>query len=263
MKSSLLFAAAAAVLPMTAWSQGIGTETFSFKLGAYAPDVSTTISAARTGGGGGGSVNFEQDLGLSERTIDPIVDATWRFAQRHRLELLYFGLDRTATKTIDREINIGDETYPINTVVTAVFKSQITALTYYYSVLQAPTYEVGLGAGIHNTTVKPSLSNSNGSLSTTLKADLPLPVLAVSGDWQFAPNWRATASYKWFGLSYGDYDGSLNTVSVGINYFLTKNWGISLDYAYNGYRFDMTKTDWTGNMDYKFNGLALAVIAQF
>lgn len=249
-------------LSATVSAQGIASETVTARVGAYFTRVSTDISASANGIAGT-DIDLENDLGLSSSDTNPVFQLDWRFAQRHRLELQYFALSRSATRNIDREINIDGDTYPINTTVSATFKSQVTALTYFYSVWQTPQHEVALGLGVHNTTFKPSLSASGAGLSTSLSADVPLPVLALRGDMQFNERWIGSSSVKWFGLNYGDYDGGLTTFNLSVAYLFTKNWGVELAYGFNRYSLDVSKSDWNGELKYRFSGPAISLLARF
>ncbi len=251
-----------AAAPGTPWAQGLERETVAIRLGAYVARTSTDI-VANAAGSPGSAVSFEDDLGMASSSTDPIFGASWRFAQRHRLELVYFSLSRSASHEIDRELIIDGTVYPVDTVVSSTFKSDVAALTYYYSLWQSPEYELALGIGVHNTTFKPSLSASAQGLSTSLSTDVPLPVLALRGDMRFNEHWQGSVAAKWFGLNYGDYDGGLSTFDVSVTYLFTKNWGLQAAYAFNRYKFDVAKTDWNGSFNYKFSGPVLALVAQF
>lgn len=265
MKTKAIFAAAlVGVLAFSgiASAQDIATESIAFHVGMYLPTISTQLSV-NPAGGTGSTVNLEQDLGLSDRTSSPILDINWRFAQHHRLEFMYFELLRTSTKVIDREIILGGQTYPINTTVTSKMRNQIGALTYYYSLMQSSKYEFALGLGVHNTIFKPSLSSSAGTIATSKRLDVPLPVLAIKGNMQLGEKWTGAASGKWFGMQLGDIYGGLTVLNIGATYFMTKNWGIEAAYSSNRYKFDITRPDWNGNLNITYSGPQLSLVGLF
>jgi hypothetical protein len=263
MKLSNVVAALALALPATAFAQQNKLDTFEFRLGAFWPDVSTTVQANASNGAIGTTINFESTLGLSSSDTLPVFDATWRFAQRHRLEFNYLKLDRSATATASGEIRFGDTVFPINTSVNSKFDSTIYALTYLYSFYQDGGSELAVGLGIDYTSLDVGLSGPLGNLSESKDLSAPLPVLVLQGSTKFTDTWSANMRLAWFGLKYGDYDGSLNVFNAALQYYPVKNWGVEAGYSYNNYRLDVTKSDWNGNANYKFHGPTLSLVGRF
>jgi hypothetical protein len=263
MRLSTLAAALAIGLPASAFAQQNTLDTFQFRLGAYWPGIDTTVQANAANGAIGTTINLESDLGLADSKTLPIFDATWRFAQRHRLTFEYVSLDRSATTTVSGQIRFGDVVFPINTSVNSKFDSTVYALTYLYSFYQEAGSEVAVGVGIDYTDLSVGLSSAVGSISASKGAKAPLPVLALTGSTKFANDWSASAKFAWFGIKYGDYDGSLDVFNAAIQYYPVKNWGVEGGYTYYKYRLDVTKSDWNGNANYKFSGPTLSLVGRF
>ncbi len=263
MKTRIALALLLAGLPAAALAQDIGKDTFSFRLGGLFPKIDTTVRADSSNGLVGTSVDFESDLGLKDSETMPVIEATWRFAQRHRLALSYLALDRDATNTIKGEIRFGDSVFPVSTQVGGKFDSEVVALTYYYSLMHDRNYEFALGVGVHATKFEAALTSSLGSVSASKSANAPLPVLAGIFTTKVAENWNAEISAKWFGLKVGDYDGRLTVLQAAVQWYPVKNWGLEAGYAMNDYRIDVTKSSWTGSAHYKFNGPTLGLVGRF
>ena len=263
MKIRTSLAIALATLSSAAMAQDVGSEHFSFRLGAFFPNVDTKASVNASNGTAGTTVDFETDLKLSDSKTLPVMDATWRFSPRHRLVLDYFSLDRSASGTLSGTINWGDQVFTRNTTVKGDFNSDVLALTYLYSLALDKDSELAVGVGLHNTKFTAGISSTAGSVSVSKSANAPLPVLALQGTARFMENWRANAGVKWLSLKVGDYDGKLTVFQAGIQYFPVKNWGIEGAYLANEYKLDVSKPDYKGSMKYKFNGPSISLIGQF
>jgi hypothetical protein len=73
------------------------------------------------------------------------VSARWRFAEKWRLEAEYFGLKRSATRTLATEIEWGDTTYPVGTAVDSTFDITDTRLAVGYTFFKRKDKEIGVG----------------------------------------------------------------------------------------------------------------------
>jgi hypothetical protein len=63
----------------------------------------------------------------------PSFDAYWRFAMKHKLRLMYFNNSRDKDWTLDRDVTIGDTTFPLNATLSTDNKFTITELAYEYA----------------------------------------------------------------------------------------------------------------------------------
>jgi hypothetical protein len=264
MKTSTLAAALLVSLPMAAFAQQQPQlPAFEFRLGAFWPSIDTTVQANASNGAIGSTINMESDLGLQSSKTLPIFDASWRFAPRHRLEFNYVSLDRSATATASGEIRFGDTVFPVSTNVVSKFDSTVYALTYLYSLYQDSNNEVAVGIGVDYTDLTVGISSSLGSLSASKGAKAPLPVLALTGTTRWTNEWTAKAGVQWFGIKYGDYDGTLDVFNAAVQYYPVKNWGVEGGYSYYKYRLNVNKSDWDGNANYKFSGPTLSLVGRF
>jgi len=263
MKISRFASALLLALPATSFAQQAKLDTWEFRLGAFWPSIDTVVQANASSGAAGTSINFESDLGFSDSKTLPIFDASWRFADRHRLLFDYVKLDRTANATVAGEIRFGDTVFPVNTSVTSKFDSTLYSVTYLYSFFQDPQNEVAIGIGVDYTDLTVGISSNLGSLSNSKSASAPLPVLAILGTSRWSDQWIAKIGLQWFGIKYGDYDGTLNVANAAIQYYPVKNWGVEGGYSYYKYRLDVTKSDWNGNANYKFQGPTLSLVGRF
>ena len=253
-----------ALLPAAAAAQARG-DTWVFRAAGFFPKIDTQARVDGTNGRLGTSVDFETDLGLEDSKTLPVVDMLWRFLPNHRLQLSYLDLSRSATSTLRTQINWGDQTFQVNSNVHGEFDSKVTALTYLYSFLRTPDTELSAGIGLHYTDLNAGLSSVGSSLSVSrsVSAKAPLPVLAFNAAQRFTDTVGGELRYQWFGIKFDEYDGSLNVFNAVLSWYPWKNFGIEGGYNYTRYDIGVDKENWRGEAKYTFKGPILGIVASF
>jgi hypothetical protein len=239
--------------------------TWLIRAAAFFPSVDTHVRADGNNGQIGTAIDFETDLGLDDSKTLPVIEIEWRMAANHRLDLGYLNLARSATSVLKGSISWQGQIYPVSTTVNGEFDSRILALTYLYSFYHTPGTEIAAGLGIHNANLKSSISAAGIAVggSREVSANAPLPVIALRASQKFTEAVSGELRYQWFGLKYGDYDGSLHVANATVAYYPWKNWGFEAGYAYNRYDLKVQKDSWRGEAQYKFSGPTLAFVAAF
>lgn len=238
------------------------TDQWTFQLGAFFPKVDTTASLNGTGGLIGTSVSFEDDLGLSDSKTVPSILASVRLGERWRIEFEYFSLNRSAATPLSRTVNWGNNTYTVGTVVNSEFNSDIYRLAVGYSFVKDKQKEFGVALGLHATDFEAAIGTAGIG---TAKGDAlaPLPTIGVYGAYAFTPRWLLSGRLDYFSLNYGDYDGSLLNFNAGVDYRVTRNFGVGLGFRRVDYDVTATKTNYNGNVNYKFTGPMIYGVASF
>lgn len=241
------------------------TPTWTMRVGAFFPDIDTKASAKLNDNSFATTVDFESDVGLADSKTLPVLDLGWRFAPRHRLEFNYIDLKRDATTRISSSITWEDVTFPVSATVRGQFDSTFAAVNYLYSVYQTPDAELSAGLGLHYTTLKAGLfgEGNNLALSREVSANAPLPVVIFRGAARFTESIGGEMRYQWFGVKYGDYDGSLNLFTAGVSWFPWKNVGFEAGYNYSRYDLKVDKESWRGSAKYTFKGPTLNLLVAF
>ena len=270
---SLLALAAGALLNTTANAQvPASTSTFFVRAGAFFPKIETVVRADGKNGLIGTSIDFESDLGLEDTKTLPVFDAAWRFSPNHRIEFNYLNSSRDSTATLQRDLTWNGEVYPVNAQVRSEFDARIAALSYLYSLYRTADTELALGIGLHTVKLSAGLDVQGTSLqrSGSISATAPLPVIAVRGSTRIVGNVSAELRYQWFGISVGDYSGSLNAVNFAVSWYpwrsATDAWkGLGFEAGYNYYRYDLeaSRERWNGEAKYEFKGPMIAVVGAF
>lgn len=266
------------VLGLTTMNSALAAETtpltdrFAIGVGAYFMTSDTNIRVDEAE-----DINFgdhfdvEDAFGFDDENVFR-AEASWRFAARHKLRLMYFRSDRTARDEIDADLNFGDETFPIQSLVTANLEFEIVELAYQYAFLHGESFEVGASLGLHNvsftTRLQASVSAGGGTvqdaLSETADADAPLPVVGLWGTWRLgSSDFYLQAHAQYFRLEYGDFDGDLQDYQAGLLWQLTRHVGIGASYNLFHTEVDATDEDFAGRLDWKYQGAQVYLRASF
>ena len=164
--SALLATAAALSLSLPARSgesTGLLDDTVTVSLGTFLLSTDTKVTVNGTAGQQGSEVDLGRDLGFKDANRFR-VDATWRFFKRHKLRAMYFSTNQHRDKSIDRDLTIGDTTYPTSASLSSTNKTTIAELAYEYVFWQRDTFEISGSAGVHNVKFKLGVSG-DGSIN--------------------------------------------------------------------------------------------------
>jgi hypothetical protein len=160
------------------------------------PGVVFTAIDSRLGftslGGGQTKIDMEDKLGLDSRIAVFRADALIRLGarQRHRIDFSYAGYYRSAEKTLTEGIEIGGRPVTPGTVLQSKLDFALFRSSYSYAVFQNErvSFGVGLGAYVIPVTYGVDVHAANNSSGLeSYSATLPLPALALRGDFQLIP----------------------------------------------------------------------------
>ena len=199
--------------------------------GAFFPQTTTSAQLDSTRSGVGTNIDFEDALGMQRAKTVPTFFGRWRLGERWRIEAEYFRLDRSGDKQVDRTIQWGDKSFPVNSNVQSTFNFSDLRVSAGYSIFKTPDKELGVGVGLHAASYKASLSGTFngapiGSDSESITA--PLPVVSVYGAFALTEQWAVTARLDRFALKYDKYDGSLTGLGLDLLYQPFKHVGFGL-----------------------------------
>ena len=252
-----------------------GKETFQIDLGYYRPKFNTSFSQSFPGSPiPPGTINGESDLNLDDSLGVVRLNGYWRFFDRHRLFFGYYNLNRDTSATLNK--NIGPISIPALGVndtilagsnVTAKTNWDVYVLGYGYSFMKTDTAEITGKIGLDVANISAKL---NGTLNTLANGVLvgatagsnsnvtaPLPVLGISGEWAFMPQWKLTGSIGGFKAKISNVDGRILDSTIAVDYRMFKNFGMGVGYSWLNLKADVNKTDFNGSVDWKTHGFQI------
>jgi hypothetical protein len=230
-------------------------------LGGFFTSTDLRVRLDGEGGNTGDSVDFDETFGLDEYETFRL-DAQWRVKGRHSIRGTYFQNNRSATREIDRDIDFGDETYPLGTETTARWNLRVMQVSYDYAFKREVNYELAAGIGIHmldaelglDATITGGGGTASRQLSQKGSTDAPLPVLGLRGAWRLPHNFYATAQAQFFYLDVDDYRGGLSDLKANIVWQATPHFGVGLGYNDFRFRFNVDKRLFDGRLRWNYGG---------
>lgn len=230
-------------------------------LGTFALDTNTVMRVDGTAGNGD-EVNLERDLGFTNQDRFRI-DVDWRFAQNHKLRMLWFNNDRNATRTLAQDVTIGDTTYLAGSSVTTALNTDILELAYEYSFWRGADWELTGSAGLHTLMFEYDI---DGAADTPSEADAtgPLPVFGLRYQQRFADAWYLDIQGQYFAIAIGDIDGRLDDYKLGLTYRFGEHWGVGGGWNQFTVRIEGTDPNsFDGVLQWRYGGPMLFVTANF
>lgn len=238
-----------------------GQETFTLNLGGIVNQFETSVRL--DGAVRGTEIDLEGN-GLDDNLSSFMASGTWRIADRHRVDALYFGVDRSASRTSTRDITVNDQTIPAGSTVSAETQTDYLLFDYRYSFYKSDAWEFAgvlgfYGANFDFSITGPGLIGGTVSQSTTV----PLPLIGVSADWYVMPRWNISAMLSGMAADIGDVDGSMTVVTVKTDYMFTRTLGLGAAYLYSNIDVDVSQSGFNGNLNFSNNAALLYATMKF
>jgi len=254
-----LLGLASAALPLSANPLD---DKFSLDVGTFLVTTNTKVRVDGSSGMLGTSFNVEDTLGLTSQ-YSFRVDGYWRFAKRHKVRAEYFSTNRSSTKTLDRDINFGDETYPVNSQLTGWLDEKIYGLAYEYAFAKGEHYEVcgvlGLGDLSFDLKVAGYANNLMVQKEASGSANAPVPAIGFDWTWQMAGSHFLEVGGQYFQYSISGYNGNIQNYTV---HYIFQPWkNVGLGFGWNTFitAVNVESTHFNGRLQYQYGGLQVFV----
>lgn len=238
-------------------------EKFGLNLGWFIADLDSSVRFGLKGFGV--EIDVEDALGFDTTTSVFRVESFWRFSsnRRHRLDFSWFALRRDGTKTLGRDIEIGDTVFPLGTTVKSSLDIDIFKGGYSYSFLQDDRIDMAAGLGLFVMPISFKISASGffqGEESQSITA--PLPVLGLRNDIAVTPKVFLRSSLEVLYLEIGTFKGSILDIKISLEYNPFKYVGIGIGFESFGAgieadREDYPEVDFRGKIKFEYSGIQL------
>lgn len=217
-------------------------DRFRLSLGAFRAESTTEARLSTASGGAGVDVNFEDILGLDKIKLIGEGSMYWRFAERWRVDLGYFSLNRSGTRTLDSNVEWGGNPYPIGTTVNSSYKISDLRVAVGYSFFRRSDKELGVGFGLHRAGLEASLDAASvGTSSQSVTA--PLPVLTLYGNFALTDTWALAYRTDWLSLSYDKYSGGIRASAIDFVYQPFNHWAFGFGFHNLTLKLDVNNPD--------------------
>lgn len=244
-------------------------ERFRLDVGGFFQTFDTTVSFGSSSGGDGSIIDLERELDLGNQTTFR-ADGWYRFGRHGSLQFGYRGWSRSATKTLEREIEFGNRTFEIGTEVDFRQRVHVVDLYYGYSFINTGKFETGLMLGVSGMYNRVSLEGTvtgpgGGSEATRQQTNLtiPMPSAGVFVSATILPRLFVEASARGFPtVTVSNYTASDLDIRAGTTYFFTEHVGMGVTYQYVKFKFSRNNAPQV-ELDYRYNGPMAYVAVAF
>jgi hypothetical protein len=210
----------------------------------------------------GSDVDYDDTFGIGD--FDRFrAEASWRIAPRHLVRAMYFQNNRSASRSLERDVTFGDETFPLGVTVNARSELTVAQLSYEYAFLRRDNYELAGGIGVHyldmslglDATLAAQGGTASRSLDENATTQAPLPVLGLRGLWRLPHDFYITAQVQYFYVQFDPYSGSLIDLKASLVWQFADHVGIGIGYNDFGFRFDIDDArDFDGRLRWDYGG---------
>jgi hypothetical protein len=272
MKPTRFFVLAGALLAViasasTAWAQETSDPaaapwpkkpSFTIRLGTYFSNATGQIRV--DGENGQGTVIDMQDvLNVPNNATVFRARADVRVAKWFGVEAEWYRIGQSQSTTLDREITIGDEVFPVNEVIDSRLVQQYldTALKFY--LIHNGRLDLGLwlGATIHLIDFSLDAQPSGRSFDRT--PWYPVPALGACFNYTVLPRLYLYGKAGYFYYKVDDPITKIDAVrfDITLDYYFWKALGVGVTYAYVNNSVEMEKSPLQGMVKGTSNGIQI------
>jgi len=218
--------------------------------------LDSAVSAA-SGSGSGTDIDLEDDLGLERyMTVARLSGYVW-LTQRQRLDFSLFDLSREATKTLQKSIVLGDQTFAIDANVDTLNELKIYKVDYTFAALNRDRGFLGIVAGLYVARTGVQVSEAAHGTAESQQLTAPLPVLGLRGEYAFGERFTLRGATELFALETDGINGRLHDSYVGVDYSFGKRFALGIAYNDVSMNVSAEEAGFRGRLDAGYRGALL------
>ncbi len=250
------------------------SDNFTFYVGAYSSFKEIKVGA--NGTADNNLIDFSDRFDFNNNEITLFLNFNWRFSRMWSLSSEYFSIKNGISKQLSDQIIWDDYVFDTGVDVKVGFNMQMYRVMIGRTISKGNKHELGIGLGVHaldietyiegNAYLSENTTGNNIDVAFERRAVNALAPLPNVGAWYFyAPNtkWMFTTRVDWFGITVGNYSGSMWNLAAGANYQFHKHFGLGLKYRYFDFVSTIDQERWQGKFALNFHGPLLTVNANF
>ncbi len=239
---------------------------FSLRFGSYFPSLETILRVDSEILGRGTEINLEDVLQLDKSPVVVRADAEIRVASWFSLDLGYYGIGRSKTTVIDRDIQVGDTIFTIDQTLKAKFNTNYLRAHLKFSFIHNPRLDLGVWAGANVAFYKLSLDAVEQGKTLLEESDVwaPIPAAGIHLSYTLLPNLYlfGKAGYFYYSLS-EHFKFTSTSFDINLHYYFYKFLGIGATYEYNLFKLDGEVGGFSGKISNRFGGFQIYALLGF
>jgi hypothetical protein len=239
-------------------------DRWEFQIGGFAAGLNTRIRFDEVVGNQGTTVDLEDDLGYDNNDFVFSVSAARMIGRRNQLVLTYLNVDREGFVEADREIEWGDEIFPVGASLGSSYDAEFLSLAYTYWVRSREKSAWGPVVGLiqFSTGSALFLQGQGGGPGFSRETDFSIDVPVV----QVGLKFRQALSQKWVFSAEGafvvfddidDFSGDVISGAVNFEHRTWEKFGFGVGYRLRDFDIDSGETRSLGNYVFELRGLYL------
>lgn len=206
-------------------------ERFSVGLGLFnsIDDAGITFGSKQLGLGV--IIDLEDALGLETSSFVFRGSANFKYGKRFQHDIVfdYFSINRRASKTLEADLEIGDNIYTVGTKLESKFNVSIIKAKYEYAYLQDDRISLGLTAGLFIMPLKFSvISDSLDEQKTSMVA--PLPLIGLYSNFLITKKLVLRQRAEMLYLKVDNFTGSILDLNFSVEHKTFKHFGFGLGF---------------------------------
>jgi hypothetical protein len=214
--------------------------------------------------GTGTFFNAEQNLGLSDKAHQALIELQFRMAERSHVRIDFFDLPRQDTRPLkDTQLQFGNALFVQGDKVYTNLSWREMDFTYTYSILKTERFEVGPGIGLHLIQAEITGSVNAKGLYQDYSAATPFGTLALDATWRIFKRWSLVGHYNYFRLHYNGDVGELGDFHEDLQFRAWANLAIGGGYEWREMQVAASNTTPSGQMLMVVKGPELFLRASF
>lgn len=237
------------------------TSRFELHVGGFFPDRRMQLGVNGSTGKVNSLIDVNEALQVKATDTTYSIDFSWRIGERWRLLAQHFVSGGGATHTLERDIPWKDVTFPSGSDVSAGSDFSLISVSIGREFETRDRHELGLGAGLHFIDIGAHITGStvddNGVSavrSEAVSVSGPLPNIGAWYRYSLTPRWGFRSRLDWLQADVGKYDGKVISLSLGLNYRLSKNVGIGFEYTEFELDAGVKDSGWRGYTYHRYGG---------
>jgi len=215
-------------------------------------------------------IDFGETFNFDDNQSTPFFLAEWRFSEKWKVAVEYFGVNNAKRVTLDRDIVFEDITFEKGSFVRGGIEFNVLRVFFGRQLLVREKHLLGVGLGVHamnvGSFVEGEVRNNVNDLEfqrRRVSALIPLPNVGGWYLWGPHPRWMFGARVDWFGLTIDQYSGGLWNIAPQAKFQILKNLGIGVDYRIFFLGAKVREEDWKGEFDMDFKGPLFTIHGNF
>ena len=204
---------------------------FSIFAGAlFGADLDTKIRL--DGDNRGTTIDLESLLGLKSSAQSFAGAISWRPHRRHLLSAGYYGIKRSNSKALNRDIDVGDSTWTVNTKVTANFNTEYATLGYRWSPILTSRVSAGLAVVIPvvfaNTGLTVDASGVQTEVNRKESITVPIPLPGLHATFRVTDQFWLDTRAQYLKITIFGIEADVIDYGANLHYYPISHLGIAL-----------------------------------